>query len=1085
MIKKKELIIGIIFIILAYYLTISSAIPVELPLQVNNLSEIKEMITDSRLKSISISHEHKGIVFEANHSNMSVNFTLNNGRVKAKAIIDYFDQNTVKKFKKINSTHWRGEAVYYDPLSIEELWVYIQGNDLVFSFPHTSSPCVNCATGTTSKTLNSLSNGSWINLTNPIQNVTAVDVVFTGLPENYSSWSSVFGTTINNPQANSVMNISVSNLSGVSNQSFLFLNGSCHSNCSDLIVVNGDNNTELPFWWKTNATDDGLVGVLYFNNTDNSTKVNIYTNNTGNLTWRSNGTKTFPKYCCEGNKGLAGWTVTQGSGNVTVDADNKLVMKGEGGTWGTTGILSTETFSSPYILEFYTLTTRSGSTLAYVGMNDDIGSSTNGNLMTDEGNQYEFQMPYTGRTTVVSLSALNTTSDFKLEVNGTNNVMWFYNGTYRHSTNTVGDTATYNKISVSKLDSATYTYVWDIRLLKTYTVNPTFDGWSTGKSNTGVANTLVYAIPSGHPMSENKTSSTSSIKINLTLTSGVSLQNVQLFTNSTNSYSATLTVNYTNNTEITNESFYNGFWIMNATFKLPVNSTNVSFNYTATYPSYDNIGTINVTSTQESNRTSTTTSGSYINTTFYQLPDIDVYINYSRAYDVLAVLTQPTNQSTVIGSTLTHSITVTDSNYLSQNISWDYEGDGTIDTYGSSNQKTYNSIGTRSGRVYVNTTTTLNTWDNQTKVFTTVVNQSITISNVTNITQAENSTVYVDIDASNINGTASFSTNRSDLFTNFNSVTGVGSWLSNYSSNATYYVDFGVNDTYGNTNANVTMIINITNTVLPVSTSQVSPTSVTNGNTVNISLTINGSGINVTSAIVRVEKPNAVIQNFTMSCSGTTDTLCFKVYTTAAGGEHMIRFFYLKDETLTENQVASLLTFTATAAPSGGGGGGGGGTSVTNIIVAATPTPTPSQTSVENIMFTNITDIRTDEQLQSLGECLSKNFLLPNKCTKISTVIITDIYNWWIYASAFLFSLLTVFLLAIISKEPRNYKQDFILYGSISIFIIILFNLLGFNLYIVNYITNNPAPGFMSLSIGMWSIGMTILGDNIFRKDKI
>jgi hypothetical protein len=64
--------------------------------------------------------------------------------------------------------------------------------------------------------------------------------------------------------------------------------------------------------------------------------------------------------------------------------------------------------------------------------------------------------------------------------------------------------------------------------------------------------------------------------------------------------------------------------------------------------------------------------------------------------------------------------------------------------------------------------------------------------------------VYVDYDATDADSdTPTFSCNRTDLFTDFDTATGQGNWTATLN---TYYVDFGVSDGYGST-SNYTMVL--------------------------------------------------------------------------------------------------------------------------------------------------------------------------------------------------------------------------------------------------------------------------------------
>ena len=88
-------------------------------------------------------------------------------------------------------------------------------------------------------------------------------------------------------------------------------------------------------------------------------------------------------------------------------------------------------------------------------------------------------------------------------------------------------------------------------------------------------------------------------------------------------------------------------------------------------------------------------------------------------------------------------------------------------------------------------------------------NNPVSITNCSNRGAIETQTVYVDINSSDADGdTPTYSCNRTDLFANFSTSTGVGNWTTTTLDNGTYYIDFGVSDGYGSTD-NCTMIITI------------------------------------------------------------------------------------------------------------------------------------------------------------------------------------------------------------------------------------------------------------------------------------
>ncbi len=78
------------------------------------------------------------------------------------------------------------------------------------------------------------------------------------------------------------------------------------------------------------------------------------------------------------------------------------------------------------------------------------------------------------------------------------------------------------------------------------------------------------------------------------------------------------------------------------------------------------------------------------------------------------------------------------------------------------------------------------------------VNRPPELEVIGNQTVEENETLTVDVNATDPDGDALiYSCNRTDLFTNFNPTTGIGSWTTDYDEAGIYCVDFGVSDGKG------------------------------------------------------------------------------------------------------------------------------------------------------------------------------------------------------------------------------------------------------------------------------------------------
>ena len=97
----------------------------------------------------------------------------------------------------------------------------------------------------------------------------------------------------------------------------------------------------------------------------------------------------------------------------------------------------------------------------------------------------------------------------------------------------------------------------------------------------------------------------------------------------------------------------------------------------------------------------------------------------------------------------------------------------------------------------------------------TVPNNAISIINVTNYSINEFELLFIDVNITDPDGdTPTFSCNRTDLFTDFNTATGTGNWTPSDIHSGNYSVEFGVNDGHGSTD-NQTALIFVADTVDP------------------------------------------------------------------------------------------------------------------------------------------------------------------------------------------------------------------------------------------------------------------------------
>ena len=197
--------------------------------------------------------------------------------------------------------------------------------------------------------------------------------------------------------------------------------------------------------------------------------------------------------------------------------------------------------------------------------------------------------------------------------------------------------------------------------------------------------------------------------------------------------------------------------------------------------------------------------------------------------------------------------------------------DGVFVTNTSSNyyNGTYSAHATR--------TISTRTVDTAGNINSTWVNQTTTIPNNVPVLEAigdkmvdEGQALTIDVNASDLDSdTLTYSCNRTDLFTDFDSATGIGSWTPGYDDAGVYYVDFGVSDGEGGVD-NETVKITVNDVTLPAPSiiSYAPPTPVSDDEgatrtfnisvdqTVNVRWLINGTVVQTNESVTEASYTN-------------------------------------------------------------------------------------------------------------------------------------------------------------------------------------------------------------------------------------
>jgi len=188
----------------------------------------------------------------------------------------------------------------------------------------------------------------------------------------------------------------------------------------------------------------------------------------------------------------------------------------------------------------------------------------------------------------------------------------------------------------------------------------------------------------------------------------------------------------------------------------------------------------------------------------------------------------------------------------------------------------------------------------------TVPNNPIDITNTSDRTVNEGENVYVDFDYTDDDSdTGTFTCNRNDLFSDFDTATGKGNWLTNYSSDGTYSVVFGVSDGYGSTvSYTMTITVNDVDSPSPVISN------VNNDTASNNSVTIYWDTDIPSDSLVKYGTTENILNNET-----NDPTLVTNHYIVLTNLEDNTTYYYVVNSTSAfdkSNQSDDIKTFTTT-----------------------------------------------------------------------------------------------------------------------------------------------------------------------------
>lgn len=267
--------------------------------------------------------------------------------------------------------------------------------------------------------------------------------------------------------------LNVSNSIGINNATYLFCNGHCNINFTDIIFTL-DNTTLLPFW-----IENGTSGKVWINLTTNGT-VNMYYGKSSSLSSINNGTNTF-RFFDDFSGGLSKWNNNVGSaitsrGEVTLTGKSNIISK------------TAVPFPSIMVIKFKRMTdvVFLGSTDTPLSVNADssIYTTDGYDLNPQAGSTYSESRAAGVFSSTGSIGAWNSDYIIIEAIWATNSMVWKKNDSvYNTKTNNIPSVSLYPFLAAYR-DSPQSQLVADyIYIRSSVTSSPVWSSWSAESNN--------------------------------------------------------------------------------------------------------------------------------------------------------------------------------------------------------------------------------------------------------------------------------------------------------------------------------------------------------------------------------------------------------------------------------------------------------------------------------------------------------------------------------------------------------------------------------------------------------------------------
>ncbi len=211
--------------------------------------------------------------------------------------------------------------------------------------------------------------------------------------------------------------------------------------------------------------------------------------------------------------------------------------------------------------------------------------------------------------------------------------------------------------------------------------------------------------------------------------------------------------------------------------------------------------------------------------------------------------------------------------------------------------------------------------------------------------------------------------------------------------------------------------------------------------------------------------------NNTMVQTAGTSTWTYP-FSTLTTGTYTVTHFYISTAygNVTKSDTLQFTVTTAPSASSGGGGGGGGGSSTTTTIIQQVNATSPP------LLAQNLTE-GSEPATDAIAKCLTESLTMSNRCNGYNFGVVVEPFNWWVAIGAIISGFAVVGAKELYAPKKRDWLPDSLLYGAVTIILVVAGTEVGINMYFINYIVDSPKYAWTFFSFMTWGAMVSLIGD--------